>query len=68
MFPEAWQVDGHFLPFTFVGDDAFPLREYLMRPYPCRDLKGQLLRVKSTTIAYQELGVLLRMHLVRQRD
>ena len=22
-------------PFVFLGDEAFPLQEYLMRPYPC---------------------------------
>ena len=26
------------LPFVFVGDDAFPLRENLMKPYPQSNL------------------------------
>ncbi|XP_064474037.1 uncharacterized protein LOC135388411 [Ornithodoros turicata] len=28
--------DGTMLPYMFVGDEAFPLRTYLMRPYPKR--------------------------------
>ncbi|KAJ8025522.1 Protein ALP1-like [Holothuria leucospilota] len=26
------------VPYVFVGDEAFPLKKYLMRPYPGRDL------------------------------
>ncbi len=26
------------LPYVFVGDEAFPLKPYLMRPFPARDL------------------------------
>lgn len=29
------------MPFTIVGDAAFPLKTYLMRPYPGRDLTRQ---------------------------
>ncbi len=29
------------MPFTIVGDAAFPLKTYLMRPYPGRDLSTQ---------------------------
>lgn len=28
------------LPFVMVGDEAFPLRNYLLRPYPGRNLPG----------------------------
>ena len=31
------------LPFTIVGDAAFPLRNYLLRPYPGHHLPGILL-------------------------
>lgn len=26
------------MPFSLVGDDAFPLRRYMMKPYPQRNL------------------------------
>lgn len=34
--PEPDQVQGsqRTLPYVFVGDDAFPLKQYLMKPYP----------------------------------
>lgn len=28
------------LPYVMVGDEAFPLRNYLLRPYPGRNLPG----------------------------
>ena len=28
------------LPYTIVGDAAFPLRNYMLRPYPGRNLSG----------------------------
>jgi len=30
------------LPYVMVGDEAFPLKKYLMRPYPGRYLPGKL--------------------------
>ena len=28
------------LPYVIVGDEAFPLRNYLLQPYPGRNLPG----------------------------
>ena len=30
------------LPFVIVGDEAFPLRLYMLRPYPGRNLSGMI--------------------------
>ncbi|KAH7945023.1 hypothetical protein HPB49_004959 [Dermacentor silvarum] len=30
---------GHVAPYVILGDEAFPLKEYLMRPYPKRYIK-----------------------------
>ena len=35
VLPES--TTGKKMPYTFVGDDAFPLKRYLMKPYPFRD-------------------------------
>ena len=40
-FPTHCEVDGRMLPFVLVGDEAFPLKEYLMKPYPGRDLNEE---------------------------
>lgn len=32
-------------PFVILGDEAFPLKEYLMRPYPGRQLDNNLKRI-----------------------
>ena len=29
------------LPFVMLGDEAFPLKKYLLRPYPRRDLTNE---------------------------
>ncbi len=29
------------LPYVFVGDDAFPLRQYMMKPYSQRNLQPE---------------------------
>ena len=36
-------TSGPDLPYVIVGDEAFPLRENLLRPYPGRNLPGNLL-------------------------
>ena len=38
-FKDTAQPD---LPFVFVGDEAFPLRNYMMRPFPGRNLPGKM--------------------------
>lgn len=36
--PEDKSIGGHRLPYVIAGDDAFPLRKNLMKPYPGRGL------------------------------
>ena len=36
---------GEALPYMFVGDEAFPLRPYLMRPFPGRSLDNDSRRI-----------------------
>ena len=36
--PAAERVDGYFLPYYLVGDEIFPLRQWLMKPYPGKQL------------------------------
>ena len=43
--PEAIGDDPTQIPYVFVGDEAFPLKAYLMRPYPGRSLDSQAKRV-----------------------
>ena len=31
------------LPYVIIGDEAFPLRTYMMRPYPGKNLPGKLM-------------------------
>ena len=33
------------LPFVIVGDEAFPLRQYMLRPYPGKNLSGMMLQI-----------------------
>lgn len=41
--PEATSFphDDKPMPYCLVGDDAFPLRKYLMKPYPMRNLSKE---------------------------
>lgn len=34
--PKPLYFEGNFMPYVLVGDEAFPLTEYLMRPFPGR--------------------------------
>lgn len=36
---------GHLFPYTFVGDEAFALKPYMMRPYPGRALDTEKKKV-----------------------
>ena len=36
--PEPSSVSGHMLPYVLVGDDIFPLKVWLMKPFPGRSL------------------------------
>lgn len=36
---------GEAIPYMFVGDEAFPLRPYLMRPFPGRSLDNDSRRI-----------------------
>ncbi|KAM0736878.1 Protein ALP1-like [Formica fusca] len=46
-------------PHYFVGDEAFPLKFYILRPYPGKNLDVQ----KFLIIGYQERDEQLKMHL-----
>jgi hypothetical protein len=48
-------------PMVFVGDDAYPLRPYPMKPFSARGLT--ISERIFIIIAYQEQGVLLKMPL-----
>lgn len=39
-FPPDTRIGDRELPHVLIGDEAFPLKPYLMRPYPGRDLRG----------------------------
>ena len=32
--PQSSNVSGHMLPYVLVGDDIFPLKVWLMKPFP----------------------------------
>lgn len=39
--PEPITLDGQSLPYILVGDEAFQLTDYLLRPYPGREHLNQ---------------------------
>ncbi|XP_026830069.1 uncharacterized protein LOC113563108 [Ooceraea biroi] len=49
------------MPYVIVGDEAFPLKTYLLRPYSRHHLAGD--EEKKIIIDYHGLEGLLRMHL-----
>jgi hypothetical protein len=49
-------------PHVIVGDEAFPLKTYLIRPYPGSQRKGTMGRAYSI-IGFPEPGVWWKMHL-----
>ena len=40
------------LPYVMVGDEAFPLRNYLLRPYPGRNLPGDSKSIKINVVTW----------------
>ena len=38
-FPSHSLHDSKTLPYVIVGDDIFPLKSWLMKPFPCRNLE-----------------------------
>jgi len=39
--PAPVEVNRHTLPYVIVGDDAFPLKTYLMKPFSCQKLNNE---------------------------
>lgn len=50
--PVAIKEGGPILPYCLVGDEAFPLKSYLLRPYPGRS--GLMNKNKIYTIIMQD--------------
>ncbi len=60
------------LPFAMVGDEAFPLRNYLLRPYPGRHLPGNSIELAHAhvylfTLLYLEDQAVYNYRLSRAR-
>ena len=47
------------LPYVIVGDEAFPLKSYMLRPYPGRFLPGMKKQFISSCFAQAELQTCL---------
>jgi hypothetical protein len=56
--------DGAKFPYYFVADEAFPLKSYLMRPYPKRKLNN-IQRVGYIIADYAEPAKLWNVYSVR---
>ena len=45
--PEKLNNSNKHLPFVFVGDDAFPMKNYLLKPFPLRNQNEEHLLVQT---------------------
>ena len=59
--PESRKLGNQTFPYVLVGDQAFPLKTYMMRPYLRKDLNNEK---KSSTIDYPGPGMLSKTRLV----
>ncbi|XP_049513040.1 uncharacterized protein LOC125940654 [Dermacentor silvarum] len=65
---------GHVAPYVILGDEAFPLKEYLMRPYPRRYIKTDSERIynyrhaRARRVIENAFGILTsRWRILRRR-
>lgn len=58
-FPNPEQLPGSnmFIPYFLIGDEAFPLRTDLMRPYPRRNLRAEAHRIFNCRLSRARLTI-----------